>query len=139
MPLRSGDRGSKQETFFRFGAVGVVNTLAGLAVIFMSKWFFGFSDALANIIGYLCGLAISFTLNRTWTFRDSGALATSLARFLLVFLIAYLFNLVTVLLAIHALRLNSYLAHAIGVVPYTLVLFLGSHYFAFRARSAGRS
>jgi putative flippase GtrA len=99
----------------------------------------GFGDGLANIIGYICGLAISFTLNRTWTFRHSGALATALARFLLVFLIAYLFNLVTVLLAIHALRLNPYLAHAIGVVPYTLVLFLGSQYFAFRAQSAGRS
>jgi len=129
----------KQETFFRFGAVGVVNTLAGLAVIVISKWLFGFGDALANIVGYLCGLAISFTLNRTWTFRHSGAVATSLTRFLLVFLIAYFFNLVTVLLAIYALRLNSYLAQAIGVAPYTLVLFLGSHYFVFRAPPACRS
>jgi len=128
-----------QETFVRFSAVGVVNTLAGLGVIFLLKWLLGFGDALANVVGYACGLAISFTLNRIWTFEHSGALTPSLARFALVFLIAYSFNLVTVLVIIETLGVNSYLAQAIGVAPYTVFLFLGSHYFAFRVPSAGRS
>ena len=48
----------------------------------------------------------------------------------------YLLNLATVLAAIRSLGVNSYLAHAIGVVPYTVFFFLGSRHFAFRSETA---
>jgi len=59
-------------------------------------------------------------------------------RFVIVFLIAYFLNLVTVLAAIHVFAVNSYLAQAIGIAPYTVFFYLGSKYFAFRSAPAGR-
>ncbi len=57
-------------TAIRFILVGVINTLAGLSVIYAAMYFFDFGIKSANMIGYLVGLIISFTLNKKWTFKN---------------------------------------------------------------------
>lgn len=123
----------------RFLAVGVLNTLVGLGTIYLCKWLGGMDDVTANVVGYAVGLANSFAWNRKWTFGHSGAVLPAIARFLLVFLISYLLNLGTVMAAIHWFGVNSYVAHAIGIAPYTAFFYLGSRHFAFKSAPAGRA
>ena len=115
----------------KFAVVDIANTLAGLSVIYLCKWLLGFGDVIANSCGYSIGLALSFMLNRGWTFRHSGPVLPALVRFLAIFVLAYLSNLATVLVAIKSLEVNSYLAQTGGVLPYTLIFFFGSRYIAF--------
>ena len=117
----------------RFGLVGVVNTLAGLAVIYLLKWMFSTADLLANLAGYLVGLTIAFWLNGRWTFAFRGPLRSTLWRFAATIGVAYCANLVTVSVALHY-SVNSYIAQAAGVVPYAVVGYCGSKYFVFNAR-----
>lgn len=119
-------------TFAKFLLVGVINTITGLSVIYACKWFLEFGDILANVCGYAVGLTISFALNSRWTFRYRGRVWPALTRFLFVFLIAYLANLFVVLLLIDGFSVNSYLAQAIGVPPYTILFYAGSRWLAFR-------
>ncbi len=119
-------------TGVRFLGVGTFNTIVGLAIIYACKWFLEFGDILANIIGYGVGIVISFTLNRRWTFRHEGAVYSAFFRFIFVTALAYIVNLSVVLGLIHGINLNSYLAQAGGVIPYTLVGYIGSRYFVFR-------
>jgi putative flippase GtrA len=116
----------------KFAVVGVANTLVGLSSIYLCKWLLGLGDVVANTCGYSIGLALSFFLNRRWTFRHSGPVIPALARFLAIFILAYLGNLVTVLVAINSLEMNSYVAQASGILPYTVIFFFGSRYVAFR-------
>jgi len=118
----------------RFLVVGAVNTLIGLFVIYICKWFFGLGDVTANVVGYITALTNSFYLNRAWTFGSSTPVLPALARFMVIFVLAYLVNLVTVLAAIEFMGLNSYLAQAIGIAPYTTFFYFGSRYFAFKAQ-----
>lgn len=122
--------------FTRFLSVGVANTLVALLVIYAAKWFAGLGDVVANALGYGVGLFISFTLNRRWTFAHDGPQLPALVKFLLVSLVAYGMNLLTVMVAIHGLGLNDYLAQALGIPPYTLTSFFASKYLVFRARRA---
>ena len=124
------------QKLFRFLAVGLGNTLAGLLVIYAAKGFFGVGDVVANVCGYAVGLTLSFILNKTWTFRHRGDFVISAVRFLLSFAVSYALNLATVLGAIHLLDINSYLAQALGIPPYTIAFYLLSKHFAFR-KSAG--
>ncbi len=117
----------------KFAFVGIANTLVGLGSIYLCKWLFGIGDALANICGYAIGLVVSFSLNRRWTFSRSGPVLPALARFLAIFAVAYTLNLVTVLILLRNFGVNSYLAHAIGIAPYTIFFYLGSRYFAFKS------
>jgi putative flippase GtrA len=118
-------------TVIRFILVGGINTLFGLIIIFTCKWIFGLDDVFSNLIGYSAGIVLSFTLNQRWTFRFTGTLLPALARFLFVFLISYLANLATVLIFIK-IGVDSYLAQLMGVVPYTMLGYFGSRFFAFR-------
>ncbi|MBK1641391.1 hypothetical protein CKO12_05775 [Chromatium okenii] len=115
----------------RFVIVGVANTFVGLMLIYLGKFFFNLSDVKANALGYFCGLIIGFILNKQWSFRFSGSNISALARFFVVVFIAYTFNLITTLIMIDIFFINSYLAQAVGILPYAIVSYLGSRYYVF--------
>lgn len=115
----------------RFLAVGVLNTFVGLGVIYACKYFGQIDDVSANLIGYAVGLTNSFFWNRRWTFAHAGNILPAAARFFGVFLVAYLANLATAMTAIGTFGINSYVAHAIAIVPYTALFYFGSRFFAF--------
>ena len=119
-------------SLFRYMVIGVGNTLIGLSVIYLCKWQFEFGDIPANLSGYAVGLTFSFFFNRKWSFAHKGPVIPAGFRFIIVILSAYMANLLTVLIAIDLLGINSYLAHAIGVVPYFVIGYLGSRFFVFR-------
>jgi putative flippase GtrA len=118
--------------FWRFLCVGLVNTFVGLTMVYACKYFGGMGDLAANASGYALGLCVSFTLNRKWTFAHHGAIGPAAARFLAVAGIAYAMNLLTVMLCIHGLGINGYLAQALGIPPYTLTAYVLSRAWAFR-------
>lgn len=115
----------------RFLIVGLANTSVGLLIIYLGKWLMGLDDIAANMVGYSCGLILSFVLNKRWSFRYSGSSGPALFRFFLVILVAYLLNLGLTLVAINSLGINSYFAQALGVVPYTVITYFGSRYYVF--------
>lgn len=117
---------------FRFVVVGLLNTAVGLGVIYGCKFFLEFGNVLANVVGYACGITVSFLLNSSWTFEYRGPKLAAAARFLVVFLISYLVNLATVLGLIHLGGVNSYLAQALGMPVYTVCFYLLSQTYAFR-------
>ncbi|MEM9784495.1 MAG: GtrA family protein [Pseudomonadota bacterium] len=113
----------------RFGAVGVLNTLAGLGTIYIAM-LAGVAPVPANMIGYAIGLAVSYTLNRRYTFRG-GRVEGSAVRFLITFAVAYAVNMALLLGAIDAMRVDPYLAQLIASVGYTVTFFLLSKFYVF--------
>lgn len=122
----------------RYSCVGVVNTLAGLGVIYAAKWFAGVADPVANAIGYAVGISIGFAANRQWTFRDNGRFSSALPRYVVAVGLGYLLNLAAVLFLIEFLAVDSYVAQGLGIVPYIVFVFLASRYFVFRSSAAQR-
>lgn len=120
----------------RFAAVGVANTLFGLACIYACKFFLRMDDIAANATGYTAATALAFMLNRNWTFRHQGPAAPAFLRYLAVLATAYAANLLAVLVARDVMGWNGYVAQIAGVAPYAAIGYLGSCWFAFRP-SAG--
>lgn len=125
--------------FWRFLAVGLVNTVVGLGTIFTAKAFLGFDDLTANAAGYAVGLSLSFLLNKSWTFGFAGDARIALIRFGLVFLVAYALNLSALFLLLRCTPIDAYLAHVIAIASYTAVFYLGSRHYAFAPLAAGRA
>jgi putative flippase GtrA len=123
-------------TPLRFLIVGVLNTLSGLAVIYVCKGLLRLDDVLANALGYGCGIALSFALNRRWSFGHTGAAWPALIKFLALIGVAYGVNLAVVMLAIRS-GVDSYLAQACGVPFYTAITYWGSRYYAFADSAPG--
>jgi len=120
----------------RFGIVGILNTVVGLGVIVLAKALLDAGDLAANILGYCVGFIVSFHANRRWTFSHQGGNAYALARFVFAFALSYAINLVTVFGLRDVFHINSYLAQAAGVIPYTFFFYILCAYFVF---SSGNS
>lgn len=118
----------------RFGAVGVVNTVIGLTAIYALMFFFGVGPAIANAVGYAFGLAVSFALNRAWTFNSSQPVGHVLPKYLLAASTCYLLNLGVVILCTTYLSANPYLAQLAGVGTYTACMFLSCRWYVFTPR-----
>lgn len=119
----------------RFGAAGLVNTALGLGIIFAAKALLGWGDLAANVAGYGVGLLASFGLNRRWTFDHDGHALPAFWRFVVSFLGAYALNLAVLFALRDMAGVDSYLAQAVAVIPYTVVFYLASARYVF-ARSA---
>lgn len=115
----------------RYAAVGGLNTVFGYAIIFGCMYFLSLGSAQSNGVGYGAGFILSFFLNRRFTFGSNARVASAMPRFLLVTVIAYLGNLVTVLFFERFAGVNAYVAQITGVFPYFLIGYLGSRYFVF--------
>ena len=117
----------------RFAAVGSVNTAIGLIAIFAVIFFFNANPALANAIGYAIGLAVSFVLNRFWTFGDTQSIVKVLPSYVLAAAVSYLLNLSVVLLGTSHFGVGPYLVQFFGISVYTVTMFLGCRWFVFQA------
>ena len=124
-------------SFVRFLVVGLANTLIGLSIIYAGKWLIGWNDVVANMVGYSLGLILSFILNKRWSFRYIGSHGPAMFRFVLVIAVAYTLNLCMTLATISIFDVNSYLAQALGVAPYTIITYLGSRYYVFPNQKIG--
>ena len=120
-------------TFWRFVMVGLLNTAAGLGMIYGARWL-GMGEVAANGTGYALGLMLSFSLNRRWTFRHRGPWLALASRFCVVTLLAWLVNL-AILLALLRLAVTPVLAQAGAVLCYTVVSYLGYRCWAFAPAS----
>ncbi len=57
----------------KFGLVGVANTALDLGIFSALTFGANFPPSLANVVSYSSGIALSFWINRSWTFRDRAA------------------------------------------------------------------
>lgn len=115
----------------------MVNTAIGLLAIYAVLFFFNTGPAVANAIGYAIGLAVSFVLNRIWTFGDGRSIGKVLPRYLLAAVIAYLLNLTVVLISTYYFGVGPYLVQFFGIGVYTVTIFLSCRWFVFQSPALG--
>lgn len=116
----------------KYSAVGIINTIIGLSVIFICMEILHWHYTVSNIAGYACGLASSFLLNKHWTFLSKGHHGRELGKFLLIFFIAYGIQFVSLILFKEKLGVLPEIAQLMGIAVYTSVGFFLNKFFTFR-------
>lgn len=119
---------------FRFLLVGLFNTGFGFAVIFACMYLLGLGPVVSNVIGYCCGLVTSYLLNRSYTFRSSARGFGEPAKFLAVFGVSYLANVMTLVALIEVAGLHEGLSQILAGATYVGISFILNKYFVFRQR-----
>ena len=57
-----------RSAFIRFAVVGLITTVLDFLLFGALTSAAVMKTAMANVVSYSCGIAVSFTLNRVWTF-----------------------------------------------------------------------
>ena len=114
----------------RYLGSGSVNTIAGFAVIFLLMWI-GVSPFLANVTGYAVGLIFGFVLSKRFVFRSQGNFLNESIRYVIAFVISFLFNLLILRVSLNVLGINMYMAQLAAAGSYTLSMYLLIRLFVF--------
>ena len=109
---------------------GVVNTIVGFTFIFFAMAM-GFSPIVSNVAGYIVGFTLGFVLSKKFVFRSNGHFVAESVRYLIAFVIAFLFNLLVLRLSLVYLNYNVLASQASAAVAYTLLMFILTRFYVF--------
>jgi putative flippase GtrA len=119
--------------FIKFNLVGLLNTALDYAVFALLTWL-GIFYILAQCISYGVGMLNSYTMNKYWTFAQKGRLEPKQAiRFTVLNLGSLLLSLLLLALLKEQWEMKLQLAKLLTTVATTLVNFVGSKLWVFRA------
>ena len=81
--------------FIKYNAIGIINTLITLAVVWVLHQLLDWNLELSNFLGFIAGGINSYLMNRIWNFKSNNRKRTEVVRFVIVFLLSYALNLAT--------------------------------------------
>ena len=117
----------------RFGAVGASGYVVNLAVFTLAVHGAGFAYYVAATLAFIVALANNFAWNRAWTFRaGDGHAGFQAARFVVVSLAAFAFNLLVLFLLVEFAGMEKVPAQALAIAAATPMNFLGNKLWSFK-------
>ena len=81
--------------FIKYNAIGIINTLITLAVVWVLHQWLDWNKEISNFLGFVAGGINSYLMNRIWNFKSENRKRTEVVRFVIVFLPSYALNLLT--------------------------------------------
>jgi len=121
--------------FLKFSFVGVINTIITLLAIWVMVHVFLASQYVANITGYVLGVANSYIMNKLWTFNDKSKTATTFVKFIIVFGITYIIQFSVLSLLLNFTAIDAFVCQIIAMVVYTVLNFSINKKFTFKTNS----
>jgi putative flippase GtrA len=96
--------------------------------------YLGLIAEISNFIGYCFVIILSFLLNKKWTFRSTNSFKKEFLKFLGSMYIAYIVNLLTLMISIRIFHINEYLAQILSGILYTIIGYILSKNWVFKIR-----
>ena len=117
----------------RFATVGASGYVVNLIVFTVAVHGAGFGYALAATLAFIVALANNFVWNRLWTFKAAdGHAGFQAARFIVVSLCAFAFNLLVLFALVEFAGLAEVPAQAIAIAAATPLNFIGNKLWSFK-------
>lgn len=116
----------------RFIMVGGVNTAIGYGTFALLVGL-GMHYFIANICSTVIAVAISYLLNKYFTFQQYKKSYSEIIRFVTVYVVSFLLGSAMLYCLVDWLSLSPYLAGGINLVFTTLISWFGHRYFSFRS------
>jgi putative flippase GtrA len=129
-------------TFFKFIAVGVVNTAVGAAIMFLLYNIAGLGYWASSAANYIIGSICSFFLNKYFTFKVRRYSLAMVLAFITTIVCSYILAysiarpMVHALLSGYSLKIRDNGSLFVGMAAFTLLNYIGQRFIAFRKKPA---
>lgn len=118
---------------FKFCVTGGLNTIIDLAVTTTLNSLLHVNINVAKPIGYLCGMANSFIMNKKWTFKTgNGTTKKELVKFVLVNACMLALSLLLINIFKTAFDANDIIANILSTGIVMIINFLVSNFWVFK-------
>ncbi len=129
-------------TMWKYLLVGIINTAVGCGLMFLLYNVFGCSYWVSSASNYVVGSALSFVLNKNFTFKNRERGLRPVLRFAVTILACYFIAygvakpLVRRLLIHQPKKLQENAAMLVGMCLYVGLNYLAQRFFVFRSSNA---
>ena len=117
--------------FIKFSLVGLINTAIFYATYFVLLQF-GFFYAVAITIGTFVGIINSYIWNKFFTFSAKKKSVREMCKFLIVYGVQYISNLIIVFLCVRFVGISPELAGLVAIGVGVFISYFGHKFWTFR-------
>lgn len=121
----------------RFIFVGGINTIVGYGS-YAILLFISVDYILANFLSTIIGVINSYIWNKLFTFKSYRRSLKELFRFILVYAVNYLLNLVLLVICVDHLLIDKYISGIICLFVTTIISYAGHNFFVFKKRNTSK-
>jgi len=118
------------DQIIKFCLVGVLNTIIGYGIFFISLQFINY--LLALIVAHIIGVANSFFWNKYWVFRSEKNKIREFLKFYSVYGIMLLLNIVVLYFFVSFLSIRPEISQLLILPVLTLLTYTGHKYWSFK-------
>lgn len=118
----------------RYLLAGGLNTGLGLLMIVFFMYGLLLSPELANTLSYGIGIVTSYFLNRNLTFRSKGNWVGELSRFVLVYGLAFLVNLMVLWILVRRIEAHAFISQMVAMVVFVVTAYVLQSRFVFACK-----
>jgi putative flippase GtrA len=115
----------------RYLLAGGLNTGLGMAMIGFFMYELMLPPELANQISYGIGIFTSYFLNRHLTFRSRESIARELAKFVLVYITAFIANLLVLWILVRQIEIQTFIAQLVAMLVFVITSYSLQALFVF--------
>jgi putative flippase GtrA len=116
----------------KFLIVGALNTLVGFIVYFICIKSYNIHYVTSLIISHIIGVIHSYFWNSRWTFRVKVVSISKISKFILVYSITFIINLLSLSIFVDFLQIDKITSQLFALTITTILSFLGHKYWSFR-------
>ena len=126
------------QTFWKFILVGMINTVFGTTVMFVSYNFLHFNYWISSALNYILGSILSYFLNKHFTFQNKERSWRVVVRFVINISVCYLIAygvakpVVANVLVNAPVKVRENGAMLVGMCLFVGLNYLGQRFFAFK-------
>ena len=126
------------KTFLKFILVGVINTIVGTSVMFLSYNLLGFSYWVSSAANYVIGSIVSYFLNKYYTFKVKKRSWKYIIKFVANISVCYLLAygiakpLAARILSDMTVSVQENVAMLVGMCLFVVLNYFGQRFFAFK-------
>ena len=121
--------------FFRFAIVGLAsNLLLYLAYLVITSLGMGHKTAMSIL--YVTGVCLTFAFNRNWTFDDKGWIPGSFFRYVFIYMLGYVLNLLALYTFVDILGFRHQVVQGVMGFLVALLLFVLQKTVVFNSATA---
>ena len=117
--------------FFRYALVGIMSNAIGYGLyLAITSAGIGHKSTMTGL--YVLGVLQTFIFNRSWSFGHDGHLSSAFIRYVIVYGIGYLLNLVALFWLVDVIGYPHQLVQAAMIITVAVFLFVAQRHWVFR-------
>ncbi|MGO4185780.1 GtrA family protein [Paenibacillus sp. MCAF9] len=118
----------------KFIVVGILNTIVGFSVFYLSLEVFHFNYLVSLVISHIIGVTNSYLWNKSWTFNIRYHSFSMVLKFGLTYLLTFIINSALLVLLVEIFKQNPVISQLFSMVITTAISFVGQKYWSFKVK-----